>query len=96
MDIYEIESIIREGGASLAQSLYEYWPALPKEDEKETSGDMAERNITLHFGRTLLDAGFWVYAEHPLEDKSKVDLLGLNYREKLQLIIEEKKGQGKM
>jgi hypothetical protein len=92
VDIYEIERTIRRGGSALAESLYQYWPGFSNQ------ADMAERNTTLHVGHELIKSGFDLYAEHPFKiDKRKqyLDLLALSYKEKIQIIIEAKKGSGK-
>lgn len=69
----ELLTLIRRSAASYARSLGEYWP---------TTGpnEAAERNISLHVGHALLEAGWAAFGEGHARDRTEVrfDLVALD------------------
>jgi len=85
-ELDEIVRICRRTGALMAESLWEYWPAV---DHLE----MAERNISLHFAVALWEHGYKLYAEaSPAEDQNrKLDLFAYHPSTGTQVICEFKR-----
>ncbi len=69
----EITRICRKTGHLMAESLWEYWPT-------NNGNEMAEKNISLHFGVALWEAGYRLFAEaHPENETQKhLDLFAFN------------------
>lgn len=81
-----LEHTIRRAGASLADSLLEYWPSVGK-------NEMCEKNAVLHLGHALLKEGFYVYGECHSNGNTdeRLDLLALNLKESAQVMVEAKR-----
>jgi hypothetical protein len=92
MDIYQLEVITRKGGTSLAEALYQYWPAGENETRK-VAYDIKETVLTTYVGNSFQNNGFNLYPETPLTpgSSSSIDLLLLNPSNGTQIILEAKR-----
>jgi hypothetical protein len=86
MDPAAIESLVRQGASYLAAALWEYWPV-------NGNNEVGERNISLHVGRSLSDAGFHCYAEaHSGQSTSqRIDLVAYHPSASTILVGESKR-----
>lgn len=83
-----VEQILREGAASLAQSMHFYWPATG-------NNEVAEANITAHMSLAFGRHGYLLYAEAPgagppPEPRAR-DLLAIHLKDKRLIVFEFKR-----
>src|SRR5689334_19635238 len=69
MNLADLERIVRQGAAALADSVLLYAPATA------ITGASLAQNLTLHLGRGLLGAGFLAHAE--VHGEGRTDLLAV-------------------
>jgi hypothetical protein len=86
IDHWTVARLVRRAANLMAESLWEYWPSNGK-------NEIPERNVTLHLGLALQQAGYRLYAEAHAKDATdlRVDLLAFNPEHKVTVVAECKR-----